>query len=304
MAALKTLGKVLEMDSTHWIAQYDVALIHVELGQYAKAVEIYEQLNETRPGEVGIIAALSGALLSQGREMLSGGFRERARLAFIDAVKHAAEVIRLDRQYRTWGWKVIGDASFDLENLSLAPSDQEVLRTVTRMLLEQDTDKRSSIQGIIYNSDDAVPLRLAISAFSWRAYLLRDERAPVVMSALYDLSAALHHLAGGTDDQSEREAATKAAIGTIRRALDKDSSDERLWTALGVLCVEGGKGVAQHAFVVSLDLYAKVNPYQGESGNTIADKIGPHHMDESRIPVSPVGRSRSFQPMLLESANT
>lgn len=104
----------------------------------------------------------------------------------------------------------------------------------------------------------ALPLRLAVTAFTWRAYLLRDERAPVVMSALYDQAAALHMLVRATTDEEEKMAAAKAAITALRRALEKDSSDERLWNALGVLCAEAGKAVAQHAFVVSLDLYTKV----------------------------------------------
>jgi superkiller protein 3 len=254
------------------MAKYDIAIIHVELGHFADAIAIYEQLDAAKPSEVGILAALAGARLSQGREMLNGGFRQRAKHAFLEASAKAQDVIKLDRQYRTWGWKVVADAAFEMNGLGVDEEDLEVLASASELLVQQDEDKRAAIAGVRDFSDalngnsashegsETLPLRLAAKAFTWRAYLLRDERAPIVMSALYDQAAALHMLVRATSDEDEKSAAAKAAITALRRALDKDSSDERLWNALGVLCAEGGKAVAQHAFVVSLDLYTKVCP--------------------------------------------
>lgn len=267
IAALKTLDKVLELDPNHWIAKYDIALIHVELGHFGDAITIYEQLNTQKPGQVGILAALAGAWLSQGREMLNGGFRQRANRAFVQAMQRAQEVIGLERQYRTWGWKVVADAAFEMSGLGVEEEDVQVLKEAADLLASQDEDKRATISGVrtfgqVHGDQEqmtTVSLRVAITAFTWRAYLLRDDRAPVVMSALYDQAAALHTLVRASSDEAEKMAASKAAITALRRALEKDSSDERLWNALGVLCAEGGKAVAQHAFVVSLDLYTKVS---------------------------------------------
>jgi superkiller protein 3 len=103
------------------------------------------------------------------------------------------------------------------------------------------------------------------------------------MSALYDLATALHALSQRTADDKERRELVKSAVTTIRLALEKDAGDERLWNALAVLCTDGGEQVAQHAYVISLELYQKVS-------HTRAKLIaGPDHMDQPRISLPPPG---------------
>lgn len=252
------------------MARYDIGDIQYELCNFEVAIETFEQLVSERPDEIGALGGLAQAYLAQGRNMVDGGFRERARTAFIRAIQVAERVLKLDRSWRAWGWKVVADAAFELGGLAGAideDSAETTLRSVMEWLVKDDDDKRSTVSGLGHPtsllsstiSAENFVSRSAVFAFSYRSYLLRDERSHVVMSALYDLATAVHALSQRTKDAKERKELIKTAIVTIRLALEKDAGDERLWNALAVLCMDGGDQVAQHAFVISLELYQKVS---------------------------------------------
>ncbi|WVR06249.1 hypothetical protein IAU60_003279 [Kwoniella sp. DSM 27419] len=268
VAGLKALSHALELDSTNWRAMYDIGDTQAQLGAFDKAIEAYEQvLSMTGEKEVGVIAALANANLSLGRQTAAGGFRERSRSAFHAAVRLATDVLSRGRTHRAWAWKTIGDAAFELSNqesnLEEAGTSAEALHAALQHLADEDTDRKGQVEGIGHAAnllqsaaDLEYTLKTAIFAFAYRAYLLKNEPR-VADPALYDLACALHSLASRLTDGAQRTACLKAAIAAIRLALERDAGDERLWNALGVICGTAGPQVAQHAFVVSLELYAK-----------------------------------------------
>lgn len=268
-AGLKTLQHALELDPKNWIAMYDIGEIYLQLGSFDQAVETFEKVIEVAgPGQVGLMAKLSDTMLSQGRHNAAGGFRERSRNAFHGAIRIAGDVLRLGVGHRPWAWKVIGDAAFELATHETSITDaglsSEVILPVLQLLIDDDTDRRSTVDGLGHAAnllqspvDTNTTLRSSVFAFAYRAYLLKNETR-VADPALYDLASALHALAGRLGDD-EKKACVKGAIGAIRLALERDAGDERLWNALGVICADGGEEVAQHAFVVSLELYSKVS---------------------------------------------
>ena len=262
MAGLKALQHALELDPKAWIAWYHIGETHIQLGSFELANESFDRVTSMTAGQIGVMSKMAEAFLFLGRQTAAGGFRERSKRAFGCVIELACEVLRSKTGHRPWCWKVIGDAAFELANTP-DPDDQiiESIRRALAVLVEGDTDKRSMVDGLptpasfLQETTTPTPLHLAVFAFAFRAWWLKNEPR-VITSALYDLSASLHalsrHLAG-----EKKRAALKAAIGHIRNALDRDAGDERLWNALGVLCEEGGEEVAQHAFVVSLELYSK-----------------------------------------------
>ena len=268
-AGLKTLQHVLELDPENWMAMYDIGDTYLQLGSFDLAVESFEKvLAIAGKGEVGIVAKIADALLSQGRYNVAGAFREKARTAFRDAIRLAGDVLKLGVGHRPWAWKVVGDACFELASQEATMEDagrsSEIIYPVLQLLIEDDADRRSAVDGLGHAAnllqspvDLNTTLKSAVFAFAYRAYLLKNETR-VADPALYDLASALHALAGRFEGE-QRLACTKAAIVAIKRALERDAGDERLWNALGVICAEGGPQVAQHAFVVSLELYAKVS---------------------------------------------
>ena len=256
------------------MAKYDIGEIHTQLGSFDQAIESYEQvLTETEDKEVGVTAAAAEAMLALGRQAAAGGFRERSRRAFHGAITLARRVLEDGYRHRPWAWKVVGDTAFELSgqesSIEEAESSAEVLRPVLRLLEEDDSDRRSSVQGLghaanILQSPFSLNLALqtAVFAFAYRAHLLKNEPR-VLFSALYDFASALHALAQRETDKSIKAACLKGAISAVRLALERDAGDERLWNALGVICGEAGPEVAQHAFIVSVELYAKAS--QGET---------------------------------------
>ncbi|BEI86438.1 hypothetical protein CcaverHIS002_0607250 [Cutaneotrichosporon cavernicola] len=265
MAGLKALQKALEIDPTMWMAHYHMGETYMQLGDYAGAIAAFKEVDSaTESAEVGVTAALAEAAVALGRFSAAGGFRERSRSAFHTAIGYALRVLTSGRSHRAWAWKLIGDAALQLAEREVDLKDIEstaaVLQPVLEHLIADDDDRRSSVTGLGHASNllqaasgPHYAVKAAVFAFAYRAHLLKNEHS--ANSALYDLGCALHTLA--TRDEDVRTPATKAAISAVRLALERDASDERLWNALGVICSAAGQQLAQHAFVVSLELYAK-----------------------------------------------
>jgi superkiller protein 3 len=269
MAALKALQHALELDSSVWMAHYHIGDIYSQLGSYDLAIESYEKVSEMTGGkEVGVIAAVAMGMLDSGRVNAAGGFRERSKRAFRGALQFAGEVLQFGVGHRPWAWKVIGDAAFELFKQESDQEDCEESAGVTKGLLqllaEDDADRRGHVEGIGHASNllqeainEYTTLKMSVLAYAYRAHLLKNEPR-VINSALYDLACALHALAGAVRDD-EKKQYIKGAMKAIRLGLDRDAGDERFWDAFGVICEGSGDEVAQHAFVVSLELYAKVS---------------------------------------------
>jgi len=268
MAGLKALEHALELEPDMWMAQYHIGEVYSQLHAFDKAIEAFKAVEYAIGGtEVGVTAALAEATFSLGRQAAAGGFHERSRRSFHEAIELAARVLRAGRAHRAWAWKLIGDAALLLAEHEATPADIEgtatVLHPVLELLVADDDDRRSSVTGLGHASNvlQAAPgpqhtVKAAVFAFAYRAHLLKNETR-VADPALYDLGCALHTLAVRTTNDAEKAAATKAAVSAIRLALEREPGDERLWNALGVIASAAGPQLAQHAFVVSLECYSK-----------------------------------------------
>lgn len=251
------------------MAKYLVADIHAQLGAFAEAVHTYEEVEKMTSGkQVGVTASLANTQLSLGRQTASGGFKARSRRAFHSALDLSLEVLKSGVGHRPWAWKVIGDAAFELStqeaDLDDAEDSARSIRLILEYLVSDDVDKRSTVESVGHAAnllqsplDLYHTIKAAVFAYAYRAHLLKNEPR-VADPALYDLACALHALALKSEDKEVRKGCMKGAVSAIRLALERDAGDERLWNALAVICAEGGEQVAQHAFVVSLELYAKV----------------------------------------------
>ena len=275
-AGLKTLQHALELDPNNWMGLYDIGDVYTQIGSFELAIEAFQGVLATMQKvgteeDLGVIARLAEAELSLGRKNAAGGFKERSRRAFHNAITYAGDVLRKGQGHRPWAWKVVGDSAFELATQESSQADIEetaqVINPILELLVQDDTDKRATVEGLGHPStlvqsstpDDQLTIKTSVFAFAYRVYLLKNQPR-VADPALYDLASALHALSKrlkGPDDESSRKACMKAAIGAVRMALERDAGDERLWNALGVIAMDGGEEVAQHAFVVSLELYGK-----------------------------------------------
>ncbi|RXK41621.1 hypothetical protein M231_01120 [Tremella mesenterica] len=284
MAALKALSHALELDPKAWVAQYNIGETYHQLGAFDKAIEAYQSVLHLKPpSQIGVIASVAQSTLSLGRQASAGGFRQRARNAFHDTVTLAADVLRSKQGHRPWAWKTIGDAAFQLASLETTNKDAQtsatVLKPILKLLVEDDTDRHASVTGLGHASsilegppDLTFVIKTSIFVYAYRAWLLSTDLR-VSNLAIYDLASALHALAislpvpssqtiSPEEEKSEgstdlRTCCLKAAIVIVRKALEHDASDERLWNALGVISSSAGPALAQHAFIISLELYSK-----------------------------------------------
>lgn len=265
IAGLKALNRALELDPTSWMARYHIGEVYMQLGQYAQAIEAFKTVDEQTGGaEIGVTAMLADATLALGLQTASQGFHERSRRSFHEAIGYALAVVKTGA-HRPWAWKLIGDAALKLAETEVTAKDVDsnaaVLHPVLETLDADDQDRRSAVNNLgharnLLQSPPTVgyTAKAAVFFLAYRAHLLKNEH--VADAALSDLACALHAFALKAEGE-EKAAATKAAVAAVRLALERDASDERLWNALGVICSEGGRQLAQHAFVVSLECYGK-----------------------------------------------
>lgn len=265
IAGLKALNRALELDPEAWMARYHIGEVYMQLGQYVQAIDSFKEVDaQTGGNEIGVTALLADATLALGLQAASQGFHERSRSSFHEAIGYALAVVKTGA-HRAWAWKLIGDAALKLAETEVTSADIEsnarVLHPVLEVLDADDEDRRSAVNNLGHarNLLQSPPstgytAKAAVFFLAFRAHLLKNEHS--ADAALYDLGCALHAFALKSDGE-EKAAAVKAAVAAVRLALERDASDERLWNALGVICSEAGKQLAQHAFVVSLECYAK-----------------------------------------------
>ncbi|KAK4687772.1 superkiller protein 3, partial [Tremellales sp. Uapishka_1] len=269
VAGLKALNHALDLDPSNWMAMFHIGDVYSQLGDYGAAIASYEKvLAMGGDHEIGVTAALAEAMLASGRQSALQGFKERSRRGFHGALSLADKVLRnAEQKHRAWACKVVGDAAFELSSQESTTEDRldsvDVLKPLLEWLVQDDDDVRSHVKGLGHAKnllqqpvDFEFTLKTAIFAFAYRVHLTKNQPR-VADNALYDLATALHSLAGRTKKEEEKTACMRAAISAIRLALEKDAGDERLWNALGVICESAGPQMAQHAFVVSLELYPK-----------------------------------------------
>lgn len=265
IAGLKALNRALELDPESWMAHYHIGEIYMQLGQYTDAIASFKEVDaQTGGGEIGVTAMLADATLALGLQTAAQGFHERSRSSFHQAIGYALAVVKTGA-HRAWAWKLIGDAALKLAETEVTAADIEsnakVLHPVLEVLDADDEDRRSAVNNLGHarNLLQSPPstgytAKSAVFFMAYRAHLLKNEHC--ADAALYDLGCALHAFALKSEGE-EMAAAVKAAVAAVRLALERDASDERLWNALGVICSKAGKQLAQHAFVVSLECYAK-----------------------------------------------
>jgi superkiller protein 3 len=103
-------------------------------------------------------------------------------------------------------------------------------------------------------------LKAGVCAYAYRADLLKyDTKIPEI--ALYDLACALHHLANQfkIGDEALSKSATIAATLNVKKALDIDPTSPTLWNAFGSIAAKESPQLAQHAYIVALELEPKVS---------------------------------------------
>lgn len=298
-AALKCFAKCLELvkaaadpEDDGWQAEYSIGDVHLELGNFATAIDTFSRILCRHPDELGVRVALSNAYLLSSRQELVTGYVVRAEMSANSAIKEAAHaLLKHDRHLRS-AWKIVADAVFhlskfgrleDAKALVADGSNGSPLLKLLQLAKELDTDaKLPSISVVTYDKlqvesgMDLSPFRLLqISVYLCKLRLvLNATDDKVAGSAWADLATSLYCLSRALllpSSQSQltppfdtttalteyaqklSDSSRLQAIGSIKEALRHEPGQESFWLLLGNLTFHSSIKLSQHCFIRAVE---------------------------------------------------
>ncbi|KAJ1030223.1 hypothetical protein NDA16_001134 [Ustilago loliicola] len=298
VAALKCFAKCLELvkaaadpEDDGWQAEYSIGDVHLELGNFATAIDTFTWILRHHPDELGVRVALSNAYLLSSRQELATGYVVRAEMSANRAIKEAAHALLKHDKHLRSAWKIVADAVFHLSKFGrlqeasslLASGGSGELSPLLKLAKELETDaKLPSISVVTHEKlgqergKELSPFRLLqISVYLYKLRLvLNATDDKVAGSAWADLATSLYclsralllpssqpHLTPPSDSttsltdyaKAQSDSARLQAIGSIKEALRHEPGQESYWLLLGNLTFHSSVKLAQHCFVRAIE---------------------------------------------------
>ncbi|PWZ02562.1 hypothetical protein BCV70DRAFT_2683 [Testicularia cyperi] len=133
VAALKCFAKCLELigggtaddnasvneDDDGWQVRYSIGDVHVQLGNFATAIEVFNDILVEHPDQVGVRIALANAQLLSSRQELASGYVVRAEGSAVQAIRESGRVLLQHDKHLRSAWKSVADAVFHLSKLGV-----------------------------------------------------------------------------------------------------------------------------------------------------------------------------------------
>ena len=261
-------------EGDNWFAQYMLANVRRELGDFDDAVAGYEVVLSSKPAESGVVLALLQTHVESAWRSLELGFFGRAA----ESAGKAISVAKMVVQYRPDAfnlWKAVGEACsiFSWIQSYLSSFPLADLHTILRTSTEPDMyDKLTDIDGIgeaaVQSPEDkqlpfiTICLQTSILAQKRGIHVCaHDVHAQAV--AWYNLGWTEYRahvcLAGDLVKPSKKQSHQylKASVRCFKRAIELEAGNAEFWNALGIVTTHLNPKVSQHAFVRSLHLNDK-----------------------------------------------
>lgn len=255
-----------------WFAEYMLANVHRELGDFDEAVEGYKNVREERPQELGLSLALLQTLVQRAYHSVETGFFGLAADSAKSAIEAAAGLVKVHPQVFNI-WKAIGDA---IAVFSLVPEKLDCLPTdiMRSFLLDSELAQDEQVQQIdSVTSDDLksvfegadgnvsslqeASLHSAISAYK-QAIIAASSNIHAQAVAWYNLGwmelKADQTIKQIHQPRLKRTTFARASVRCFKRAIELEAGNADFWNALGVSTTSVNPAVAQHSFVRSLHL--------------------------------------------------
>lgn len=257
------------MDS--WFTKFMLGNIKRELGEYDEAIELYQAVIKTHPGEEGVVIALMQTMVDNALVSVEKG-------QFGKAVEFATETINFaisvgDEVLTTFNfWKTVGDACSVFSSVQSRTADLplENVRAILAkapeesFLISAEVDKVStdiiSAKGI-YPADEQLGVELTRSL---QATILCHKAAVHITQndlhaqsvAMYNLGWAEYRAHSCLPSYMRKKTSNylKAAIRCFKRAIELEAGNADFWNALGVVTSEVNGAVSQHSFVRSVHI--------------------------------------------------
>ncbi|KAH7029001.1 uncharacterized protein B0I36DRAFT_410671 [Microdochium trichocladiopsis] len=281
IAATKALQNAQKLEETAtsipeddtWFTKYMLANVKREIAEYDDAIELYQQVLNTRPDEEDVAIALIQTLVEDSLDCVDKGLFGKAIELARRVLSYALTVP--EAVTRTFNyWKAVGDACsiFSAVQSRLHDFPTEDIRKI----LEQGEDAEvpytvlHDVDGVgksvifakgLFSEDEQLGVDLTRSL---HASILAHKRAVHLSAqdihaqavAYYNLGWAENraHQCLPADIRAQSSRYQKAAVRCFKRAIELEASNSDFWNALGVVTSEINPSVAQHAFVRSLYL--------------------------------------------------
>ncbi|KAG8887667.1 hypothetical protein FRB98_009229 [Tulasnella sp. 332] len=256
VASLKALERAHEISPGDWGCLCIKGDVLRQVHQHEKALEAFHGVLVMRPGETGVLIALTNTYLDLGREQRATGFISRAEGSFSTAIDTAVGVITDAPGFRAIAWKAIGDALLELaQRPSLSESDTllAIFDRVTQAV-STFTSNEASSSDIIVAENPSVGTALALALKVYRARLsIIEGESDLVGGASFDVAAVLQRVALSLEGDAQRTT-IEEAINLVKRAIRSAPGDASSWNALGTLRFLQEPKLAQHAFIMALEV--------------------------------------------------
>ena len=257
-----------------WFAQYMLANVKRELGDYKDAISDYAKVLSSRPDEYGVSIALVQTHVESAWKNAQLGFFKNAAEDAAASLTIACKTLEHRPQAFNL-WKAVGDAcstfSWTVPYNSIFPTEavQALLNigdnaTIYDQLYEVDGTNKLTFEASLNTAYSSEPLTTCLSAA-----ILAHKRAVHVCSnevhaqavAWFNLGWTEHRAHACFYDQakprSERTKHLKAAVRCFKRAIELEAKNGDFWNALGIVTTQLNPKVAQHSFIRSLFLNDK-----------------------------------------------
>ncbi|KAB8659300.1 hypothetical protein FH972_026189 [Carpinus fangiana] len=244
-----------------WFADYMLANVHRELGEYDDALSGYRTVLDKRPHEFGVSIALLQTLIERAQHSLETGF-------FGDAIDGAKQAIvaagKMDRSYYNAFnfWKAVGDACMIF---SRVPNRKEEL-PVSSLLPLMDSESVANDDFVAF-INKSLPDRFfdEVTLLSCLYAGMRSHRNSIAVSQqdFHALAVGWYNLGwtqywtSHTEALSNSKSSTKfskLAVRSFKRAIELEAGNADFWNALGIVTTNLNPKIAQHSFVRSLHL--------------------------------------------------
>ena len=269
-----------------WFAQYMMANVKRELGDYEKAIQKYKDVLVVRPEEFGVLIALVQTLVDAAWQSIELGFCGCAAEYAREVIDVAAQIV--DRHWDVFNlWKAIADACAIYSSIprwreqSLWPKLRDLLEAKSDLTEYNVLVRIDGIGSEIFTKGNDDQAELFPSRHMLHGAILALKRALKLSTvdkhtesvAWYNLGWGEYHAYFrlqpplGSVSPDPARGHLKASVYCFRRAIEAEAGNSEFWNALGVASSTLAPKISQHSFVRSLFLNDKVGAISYYCGN-------------------------------------
>ena len=273
VAALKALDQADHLSPADMGSLMIRGDVLCSLHLFGDAIFTFTSALKVKPDDLGAQIALAGSLLGAARSEMATGYLARAEDSCNRAIMACISLIRDGTSYRGMTWKILGDTFYELSRRTSFISAEDLafgFAAVMRIVADADPETflddphTSKAFHMLENGqvNGHCSLLLAHVAYSKCLTMSKanTERCtgPNIDFAIVSAKLKLVDLAPEAD-------LPKEAFSLITQAVRAEPMNSMAWNTLGILRFGKDPGLAQHSFIMAIEVDKKVRISPGRS---------------------------------------